>query len=175
MLIPLNDVLKDDGKVLHLTAELGLTEFTSKIGTYPIIEKSPVELTLSSKGDRKLKISGNSTVTLLIPCGRCLEDVPTTLDLELEKEVDMKQSEEERKEALDENVFIHGYDLDVDEMVFGEILLNWPLRILCKEDCKGICSICGANLNKGTCSCDRTDYDPRMVKIRDIFSKFKEV
>ncbi|HAJ39913.1 MAG TPA: DNA-binding protein, partial [Lachnospiraceae bacterium] len=44
-----------------------------------------------------------------------------------------------------------------------------------KEDCKGICSICGKNLNHGTCDCDHTDLDPRMAQIRDIFNKFKEV
>ena len=68
-----------------------------------------------------------------------------------------------------------GYDLDVDELVYSEILVNWPLRVLCKEDCKGICSICGKNLNHGTCDCDHTDLDPRMAQIRDIFNKFKEV
>ena len=62
-----------------------------------------------------------------------------------------------------------------NELVYSEILVNWPLRVLCKEDCKGICSICGKNLNHGTCDCDHTDLDPRMAQIRDIFNKFKEV
>ena len=57
----------------------------------------------------------------------------------------------------------------------GEILMNWPMQVLCKEDCKGLCPSCGANLNLTTCDCDSTDLDPRMAKIRDVFSKFKEV
>ena len=44
-----------------------------------------------------------------------------------------------------------------------------------KDDCKGICSRCGANLNIQTCDCDTTGLDPRMAAIKDIFSKFKEV
>ena len=68
-----------------------------------------------------------------------------------------------------------GYDLDVDKLVYGEILMNWPMQVLCKEDCKGICSHCGKDLNEGPCSCEQESPDPRMAAIRDIFSKFKEV
>ena len=87
----------------------------------------------------------------------------------------MKQSEEDRLNALDESDFLNGYNLDVDKLVYGETLLNWPSRVLCSEDCKGLCKVCGQNLNQGTCNCDSTDLDPRMAKIRDIFSNFKEV
>ena len=89
--------------------------------------------------------------------------------------VDMKLSDEERTEALDESVFLHGYNLNVDELVCGEALLVWPMKVLCREDCKGLCPVCGQNLNLKTCDCDRTDLDPRMAKIRDIFKNFKEV
>ena len=175
MLIALNDVLKEDGKVLRKEAEFSLNTFTLKSGRYPITGKSPVSLVLTNKGKRNLLIQGKVDLTILIPCGRCLEDVPVEFALDIEKEVDMALSEEQRKEALDECVFIHGYDLDVDELVYSEILVNWPLRVLCSEDCKGICSSCGMNLNHGTCDCERTDLDPRMAQIRDIFNKFKEV
>ena len=111
----------------------------------------------------------------MIPCSRCLEDVDTEFVIEFDKELDMKMDDGERQKALDEHSYIEGYNLDVDELVYGEILVNWPVKVLCKEDCKGICSVCGTNLNLSTCSCETTDLDPRMAKIRDIFSKFKEV
>jgi uncharacterized protein len=61
-------------------------------------------------------------------------------------------------------------------LVYDEVLTEWPLKVLCKEDCKGICSQCGANLNHETCSCKHEErLDPRMAAISDIFSKFKEV
>ena len=147
MQIALNDVLKDDGKILRVDADFGPDTFEMKLGKYPITRKTPVSLVLTNKGKRNLLIQGRMDLTILIPCGRC----------------------------LDECAYIHGYDLDVDELVYSEILVNWPLRVLCKEDCKGICSICGKNLNHGTCDCDHTDLDPRMAQIRDIFNKFKEV
>ena len=136
MQIALNDVLKDDGKILRVDADFGPDTFEMKLGKYPITRKTPVSLVLTNKGKRNLLIQGKMDLTIL---------------------------------------YIHGYDLDVDELVYSEILVNWPLRVLCKEDCKGICSICGKNLNHGTCDCDHTDLDPRMAQIRDIFNKFKEV
>jgi uncharacterized protein len=111
----------------------------------------------------------------VIPCDRCLVDVPTKIQLDFEKEVDLKHSASERMEELDEQNFIEGYSLDVEKLVYGEILVNWPMKVLCKDDCKGLCSTCGVNLNQKTCDCDSTDLDPRMARIRDIFSNFKEV
>ena len=84
-------------------------------------------------------------------------------------------STKSKKEAKEEKDYIDGYDLDVDKLVFGEILISMPGKTLCKEDCKGICLICGANLNKGECGCDRDILDPRMSVFKDILKNFKEV
>ena len=49
------------------------------------------------------------------------------------------------------------------------------MKILCKEDCKGLCSVCGKDLNEGKCDCDTFVPDPRMAAIMDIFRENKEV
>ena len=175
MQVDLHDILKIDGKRMQINAELEMDQFHGTFGDYPIIRKSPVSLEIINKGERNLQIKGSAEVVLAIPCDRCLEEVDTPIPLDFEKEVDMKLDEEERIQALDEQYFIEGYNLDVDKLVYGEALLNWPARVLCKENCKGLCKVCGQNLNRGTCSCDNTELDPRMAKIRDIFSNFKEV
>ena len=87
----------------------------------------------------------------------------------------MKQSDSDRVKNLDENDYLTGMDLDVDRLVYLEVLMSWPLKVLCKDDCKGICSQCGKNLNKGPCGCTEEPKDPRMAAISDIFRKFKEV
>ena len=74
---------------------------------------------------------------------------------------------------MEETDYLIGFELDVDKLVYAEILVNWPMRVLCKDDCKGICKVCGMNLNKGTCSCDSFVPDPRMAAFQDIFNKFK--
>jgi len=74
-----------------------------------------------------------------------------------------------------ESDFINGYHLDVDKMLFQEILMCWPEKILCRDDCKGICNVCGQNLNQGSCDCEDTGLDPRMSVVRELFKNFKEV
>ena len=72
-------------------------------------------------------------------------------------------------EGFDESDCIDGYNLDVDKMLYSEMLIGWPTKVLCKEDCKGICNVCGQNLNEGTCDCEDTGLDPRMSVVRDLF------
>ena len=79
------------------------------------------------------------------------------------------------EEDGEEDDYVDGFDLDVDRLIYGEIMVNWPTKVLCKEDCKGICRKCGVNLNLQTCDCQKTELDPRMAAIQDIFNKFKEV
>ena len=175
MQIALNDVLKDDGKILRVDADFDPDTFEMKLGKYPITRKTPVSLVLTNKGKRNLLIQGKMDLTILIPCGRCLEEVPVEFELDFEKKIDMNLTEEERREALDECAYIHGYDLDVDELVYSEILVNWPLRVLCKEDCKGLCPICGSNLNQGQCGCKTDNIDPRFESLRSLFKLDEEV
>ena len=72
---------------------------------------------------------------------------------EIERKLDMKLTDEDRVNDLDESSYLTGMDLDVDQLVYLEVLMSWPLKVLCKEDCKGICSRCGKNLNEGPCGC----------------------
>ena len=78
-------------------------------------------------------------------------------------------------DEMEENDYLIGLDLDIDKLIYGEILVNWPMKVLCNDDCRGICKVCGMNLNKGDCDCQRTELDPRMAAIQDVFNKFKEV
>ncbi|BFL47631.1 DUF177 domain-containing protein [Lactonifactor longoviformis] len=175
MLINLSDILSKEGETQRVEAMVDMENFTSRLGTFPVQKKTPVHFTIKNKGKKVLQINGEGSLTLLIPCGRCLSDVPVEFVFDFEREVDMKQSEEERIKDLDESNYITGGNLDVEQLVYNEILINWPLRVLCKDDCKGICSHCGKNLNQGPCDCRVENLDPRMAVISDIFSKFKEV
>jgi len=142
---------------------------------YPFASKSFVDLTLTHLGERKVKVEGEAKLSLLIPCNRCLEDVETWFELKISQDLDFKQEPEDRIEELDETNYINGYNLDVDLLVYNEILIGFPMKVLCDEGCKGICKVCGMNLNKSSCNCDTAESDPRMSVIRDIFNNFKEV
>ena len=175
MQIHLSDVTDSEGKHIQLQPELELDKISFQMGDYPILEKTPVELEITNTGNKVLELKGIGSVTVGIPCDRCLEQVAVKIPYEIEQKLDMKKSDTKRVQDLDENDYLTGMDLDVDRLVYLEVLMSWPLKVLCREDCKGICSRCGKNLNKGSCGCAEEPKDPRMAAISDIFSKFKEV
>ena len=175
MQIHLSDVTDSEGKHIQLQPELELDKISFQMGDYPILEKTPVELEITNTGNKVLELKGIGSVTVGIPCDRCLEQVAVKIPYEIEQKLDMKKSDTERVQDLDENDYLTGMDLDVDQLVYLEVLMSWPLKVLCREDCKGICSQCGKNLNDGPCGCVEEPKDPRMAAISDIFSKFKEV
>lgn len=175
MLIDLSKVLAREGEQLTVTIRPEEENFSCGLGTFAFADKGSAELVILHKGDQKLTITGKGRLQVWIPCGRCLEPVKVPFDIEVNEEVDMRLSDQERLEALEESSFICEKTLDTEKLLHNELLIRWPMRVLCKEDCKGICSRCGANLNKETCNCDTEALDPRMAVISDIFKNFKEV
>ena len=174
MLINLSDALTYEGRAVSAVAPLEMTEFCSKLGKFPIVEKSDVELQITNCGDGKARIEGRCDFSFRSVCDRCLSEVPVVLNLSFDRTVtspDVTDTDEEE----DDTSFMVGYQLDVEAFVYNEILVNWPVKILCKEDCKGVCLKCGANLNDGDCGCDTFVPDPRMAAIKDIFNANKEV
>jgi len=174
MLLNLSDVLTSEGKQVHEDAELEMTSFESRLGKFEILEKSPVSFTFTNIDDGKAQAEGNVSLKLKAECDRCLAEVPVILNLSFKRVLaspDVTAEEEE----MDDLSFMEGYHLNVETFVYNEILGNWPAKILCREDCKGICPVCGQNLNQGECGCDTFVPDPRMAAIQDIFHRGKEV
>ena len=174
MQINLSELLSRDKNTKVYTATIDMEVFTSKLGSYPIVDKKPFELTVNSLGDRQLLITGDVSLSLNIPCDRCLTDVRTDITFSIEKSVDMRVSDSDGIEKEDQD-YMDGYNLDVDKLVYGDVYMSIPAKTLCKEDCKGLCFKCGANLNTCECGCNRESLDPRMSVIQDIFNQFKEV
>ena len=118
---------------------------------------------------------------MIIPCDRCLKDVKVSVSADFAHQVTSPDQEKgATEEASDdtsdeEQNFVSGYELDTDALISNEILIHMPVKVLCKDDCKGICSVCGHDLNEGECGCDRFVPDPRMAAIKDIFNANKEV
>lgn len=172
MLVDLSHVLKTEGVKVTKEAPVEMTSFESGMGTFPVISASPVALAFSNIGSDKVRVEGNVKLAFQANCDRCLTEVSTVLDLKVDRVAAVlgKAEEEADELALSEDC-----KLDTEALVRNEILINWPTKILCKEDCRGICPICGRNLNTGDCGCDTFVPDPRMAVIQDIFNKNKEV
>lgn len=175
MLINLSELFPVEGKSKVYTPELEMTHFHAGGSAYEIVEKQPVTLTIVNQGNKVFSVTGQAQLSLEMFCDRCLEPVRIPFHLEIDLEVDMNQTEEERAAELDEQFYINGYNLDVDQLVGNELTLNLPMKVLCSEDCKGIPSRYGTNPGSGDGGCDDSPLDPRMSVIQDIFKQLKEV
>jgi len=174
MLVNLSDVLTSEGKVVETTIPLEMTSFNSRLGVFLITKKNPATFTFTNIGVNKAKVEGSVELTFESRCDRCLIEVPVLLKLNFERIVTSPDAVTEDEED-DGRDFMEGYQLDVEAFVHNEILVNWPVKILCKTDCKGVCMKCGQNLNIKDCGCDTFVPDPRMAAIQDIFNANKEV
>ena len=175
MQIHLSDISSSEGKCIQKCVPFEMDTITFQLGSFPVLKKEPIELTITNTGNRTLELEAVGNITVGIPCDRCLEETSVEIPLQMKRKLDMKLTDEQRINDSDEISYLTGMDLDVDQLVYLEVLMGWPLKVLCREDCKGICSQCGKNLNDGPCGCVDEPKDPRMAAISDIFSKFKEV
>lgn len=157
------------GAERRYTVMLDMDTFELGQASYPIEDKEPIELYVSRSGRSSIHIEGRVSLTLVIPCDRCLDETRQTLSFELDRDVDFEAEDKE-----EDTSFADGYTIDVDGFIFPEIVLNMPVKVLCGEECKGICRVCGKNLNRGSCGCDTFVPDPRMAAINDIFSQFSK-
>ena len=172
MFVNLSDVLTSEGMQLKKEIPLEMNAFECRGERFEITERTPVSLMITNAGPGRAKIEGGMELTLQAGCDRCLTEVPVDLKLEFDRVGLMPGGKP--TEAEDEAALTEGYQLDTEAFVRNEILINWPVKILCREDCKGICPVCGQNLNMRDCGCDTFVPDPRMAVIQDIF-KNKEV
>lgn len=172
MLINLTDVFTSEGKVKKVSLPYEKESFSYGGSDYPIAEKSEINLSFTNIGTGSLLVEGVFFLTLMMPCDRCLQNVEVPITVEFSHKV---LSPEKDTAEEEEQSFMSGYELDVDVLINNEILINMPVKVLCREDCKGICPVCGRNQNEGECGCDTFVPDPRMAAIKDIFNANKEV
>ena len=128
----------------------------------------------------KVRLSGNEVLVnghletrAHVECDRCLKPVelPVNADFTLEyisgSDYESSQTAELTEAELTVSVF-DGEAIDVDEIVKEQVLLAVPTRMLCREDCKGICPECGTDRNTGDCNCVTTDIDPRWAALKNL-------
>lgn len=106
--------------------------------------------------DETVIVRGVARAVIESPCARCLKPTETTLEADFEEAFirDKGEYNEEREEDDDQYMY-SGHVLELDEAVRTVLLLEAPSRVLCKEDCRGLCCQCGADLNINECSCQK--------------------
>ena len=134
------------------------------------IKNNPeLTLTLVNIGKGKVLIKGESLLEFVLPCDRCLKPVKTKVELAFEREVLAPELVPDEDTKEDQH-FVDEYELNVEELLIEELQMVWPSKILCDENCKGICKKCGKDLNKENCGCDDFVPDVRLANLMDIFN-----
>ena len=116
-----------------------------------------VELNLNRRPDH-IRITGKIVGTLEVSCHRCLRPFPLPLNEQIDAYLvaDGRITGGEEKELESAELFYEFFDgevIEVDRLVAEQIFLTLPVKVLCSEDCRGICPGCGANLNDEPCRC----------------------
>ena len=123
-----------------------------------------------SAGYMRLVISAE--VEYSSECARCLEPVSGKFKMDFERTVSDEKTLS--KEAIEENdgeyaIMVDGR-LNIDDELLEELLLMFPQKLLCSEDCQGLCPKCGKPKKLG-CDCDTREVDPRLAVLKNLFSE----
>jgi uncharacterized protein len=126
-----------------------------------------------------IRLKGKLETDLEVACARCLEPVvlPVKRSFDLLYRpigIDSGHAELSVTDAEAEIGYYQGEGLLLEDALREQVLLSLPLKALCREDCKGLCSLCGKNLNEGECSCTDQLEDPRWAALKEIRSKLEQ-
>ena len=126
-----------------------------------------------------IRVVGKLATRLEIPCARCLEPVPYQVDRSFEllfrpQSVNEGPDEREMQDKDAEIAFYDGKGVELEDILREQILLAVPIKIVCREECKGLCPQCGKNLNTGECQCEPVAGDPRWNALKDLRSKLSK-
>ncbi len=148
------------------------TEINLKGEEINLIDEIKVQGNLT-KGIAQTDVEGEISTVFEIECSRCLKKVENSLEFpftaafvtpehyteQIEKELDLGE--------LDVSI-IETEEIDLKELVREQILLNVPVQVFCREDCKGLCRICGADKNLIDCKCEEKEFDPRWSALKNF-------
>lgn len=131
--------------------------------------KTPVKVT-GSVGNRSTIVTLLYTAQFVLsyPCDRCAEAVEKPWLLSFEHTLVTSLNSDD---GDDNYIVVENQRLDLDELVRSDILLSLPSKLLCREDCKGLCPVCGKNLNTGDCDCNARFIDPRLEALKKLLDQ----
>ena len=148
---------------------LGLRDALSELKSDVI-----VTLTLHKRGN-EIVVLGKASGTVSEECSRCLRPDDRKFSVEFEVFCDKigARKGKPRSDEEDGETYVAHHDgkvLDLGPVVREAVVLSSPMKALCREDCKGLCPVCGVNLNEQTCGCAANKPDARW----NVLEKFKK-
>ena len=166
MLLGLSKIIDSPGASVPFSVSVDLSDLRYGVScpvSEPVVAQGVVRNTAGV-----LLMKGNVTTTIHGICDRCAAEFDRFIDFPIDVVLVTELSNEENE---DEWVFpLEGDSADLDDIVRTVFVLNLDSKLLCKDDCKGLCHRCGKNLNDGPCGC-RKDPDPRFAALRQLLEK----
>lgn len=176
MFIEIEDLKLEPLHVRHVYP-VGMLQFKHE----DIVLHAPVatDFVLNHK-EADLQLQGTVETVVRYRCSRCLREVTQALaarfDLTYLPQPKWNEPGHEielKYEDMDVG-FYDGIRFDVDLMVLEQIELSLPMRFVCREDCRGLCPHCGADLNEAPCNCKENSTDSRLAVLLEFRNKMKK-
>lgn len=166
MLLGLSKIIDCPGQSVPFSVSVDLSDLCYGV-SYPVSEPVLAQGTVRNTAG-VLMMEGQVRTTIHGICDRCAgsfdREVTFPIDVVLVTELANEENE-------DEWVFpLEGDGADLDDIVRTVFVLNLDSKLLCKEDCKGLCPRCGKNLNDGPCNCQK-ELDPRFAALKQLLEK----
>lgn len=138
--------------------------------TTALVVEGVAELVVSIE---EIKLTGRYQVELETDCDRCLEVIRMPLDKQfslvyLPENPEAKGDEKGLNEDEAEIGFYEGTGIELIDVLREQVLLALPMRRLCREDCQGLCPVCGENWNTQSCDCEIAEGDLRWSALRQL-------
>ncbi len=156
MILDLSD-LKEVGSQKNYVKEIEVSKIDYRHKEIKL--KGPIKVNLDVlKTERSFVLKGDLECTLVLQCSRCLKYFDYMIEVEISDELNIEDIED----LHNINIFPH---------LVSDIILEIPIKPLHDENCKGLCPICGQNLNEGDCDCEVENIDPRLEKLKEFKQK----
>ncbi len=166
MLLGLSKIIDSPGQSVAFSTTVDLSDLQYGLSN-PVSEPVKAEGTVRNTAG-VLMMRGAITTTIHGICDRCASDFDRDIEFPIDVVLVTELSNEENE---DEWVFpLEGDSADLDDIVRTVFVLNLDSKLLCKDDCKGLCHRCGKNLNAGPCSCEK-ELDPRFAALKQLLEK----
>lgn len=161
MILDLEPIFNTEGMVKQFDYELDLSEQELN-GSKPFA--SPVKISGHAGNYTGIvELHATADFTLETACDRCAKPISLPLATKIFHTLVTSLNDE----TNDELMLVNELRFDLDALVTEDIFLDLPSKLLCSEDCKGMCPKCGADLNAGSCSCEK-EVDPRLAALKQL-------
>ena len=170
MKVDLSSVIKVTGAEVKLSSTVGFGDAEFLGETYKFIEPLKVEGRVYNNG-QSLTLEAKVSGRMITECARCLDEVETDVEFSVHELLSQREEGADEDEDI---ILFDGYEIELDDIIADHFLMNISGRYLCSEDCKGLCPVCGQNLNHGECECDNEYIDPRWQALADILNQTED-